>query len=278
MVFLHANGYPPECYRILLQAMATKYHVTAMHLRPLWPGSQASDLDSWHPLSEDFLRFLHERSLTEVIAVGHSMGAIVALRAALSKPAFFRALILLDPVLMGRCTILKWQLLRSLGGVQFLQPRISWTRQRRRVFVDLEQAFRAYHRRAVFQSLSDANLRTMIEGLTAPLVGGGYSLRYSPEWEARIYETAVWRDWDLWKGIPGFAVPLLIIHGEHSDTFPEIRSRDVRTANPRIRSRSVKEATHLVPLEKPTEVFSLIDEFLTGVLSLPAAAATEHRV
>ena len=58
LVFLHANGYPPECYRPLLSRLAEKYHVTAMVQRPLWPESRPEDIDDWRPLTDDFLHFL----------------------------------------------------------------------------------------------------------------------------------------------------------------------------------------------------------------------------
>lgn len=38
--FAHANAYPPGCYRQLLQSLAAKYRVTAIHIRPLWVGSR----------------------------------------------------------------------------------------------------------------------------------------------------------------------------------------------------------------------------------------------
>ena len=38
--FLHANGYPPECYTPLLELLQTKYRVFVMYLRALWPDSK----------------------------------------------------------------------------------------------------------------------------------------------------------------------------------------------------------------------------------------------
>ncbi len=56
--FLHANGYPPDCYKPLLELLKTQYHVFGMKLRPLWDGSKPEDLEDWHPLSDDLLQFL----------------------------------------------------------------------------------------------------------------------------------------------------------------------------------------------------------------------------
>ena len=40
LLFLHANGYPPACYRPFLTRLATNAHVTAMLQRPLWENSR----------------------------------------------------------------------------------------------------------------------------------------------------------------------------------------------------------------------------------------------
>src|SRR5512145_3237061 len=98
--FLHANGYPFFCYKPFLDLLKTEYHVFGMLLRPLWDDSKPEDIDDWHIFSEDLLHFLNDYNSEPVIAVGHSIGAIVTLRAALHDPSKFRALILLDPVLL----------------------------------------------------------------------------------------------------------------------------------------------------------------------------------
>src|SRR5512141_3526457 len=81
--FLHANGYPPGCYRPLLNRLHIHYHVFGMLLRPLWQDSSPDEIHNWKPFSEDWLRFLTPPTPPPVIGVGHSIGAIVTLRAAL---------------------------------------------------------------------------------------------------------------------------------------------------------------------------------------------------
>src|SRR5688572_8119884 len=80
--FLHANGYPLACYKSFLELLQTQYHVFGMLLRPLWKGSNPNDIEDWNPFSDDLLQFLASRP-SPVIGVGHSIGAIVTLRAAL---------------------------------------------------------------------------------------------------------------------------------------------------------------------------------------------------
>ena len=86
LIFLHANGYPPGCYRQLLAKLSEHYHVSAMLQRPLWPGSKPDEIEDWRPLADDLLLFLDEHHSEPPIVVGHSMGGIAALRAAIRQP------------------------------------------------------------------------------------------------------------------------------------------------------------------------------------------------
>jgi len=52
--FLHANGYPPDCYQPLLELFKTNYHVFGMLLRPLWNHSRPNEIEDWKPFSEVF--------------------------------------------------------------------------------------------------------------------------------------------------------------------------------------------------------------------------------
>ncbi len=108
--FLHANGYPPACYEPLLGLLSTQYHVFGMSLRPLWKASNPADIKDWNPLSDDFLKFLDEKETGPLIAMGHSIGATVTLRAALLEPDRFRALVLIEPVLFPLYFMLEWNL------------------------------------------------------------------------------------------------------------------------------------------------------------------------
>jgi pimeloyl-ACP methyl ester carboxylesterase len=268
--FLHANGYPPECYAPLLDLLKTEYRVFGMKLRPLWNGSKPEDLDSWHPLSDDLLRFLDLNPggvENPVVGVGHSIGGIVTLRAALRDPSKFRALILFDPVLFTPSFLVTWNLVRALGLGNKTHPKIKGALKRRRVFDNLDLVFRGYRSREVFKYMSDESLRAYIAGIAKPKAGGGFELAYSPEWEARVYLTGS-RDFDLWRGLPSLQIPTLIIRGAETDTFLENAAELVKKKNPQIQVKTLERSTHLLPLERPQEVFDLTWKFLEA-LSAP---------
>jgi pimeloyl-ACP methyl ester carboxylesterase len=264
--FLHANGYPAECYRTFFELLQTQYHVFGMYLRPLWKDSNPNEIQSWKPFSEDLLQFL-ARQTAPVIGVGHSIGAIVTLRAALQEPTKFRALILLDPVLFVPSQLIAWKFFHALGLSDKVHPLIAGAKRRRREFDNLETVFRSYRSRSVFRYMSDENLRIYIEGITRPKGDGTYRLVYSPEWEAQIYRTGL-QDFDLWRGLPNLEVPTLFIRGAETDTFLENAASLVKRMQPKGRVETLQKSTHLLPLERPQEVFDILQSFLTETLKV----------
>ncbi len=267
--FLHANGYPPACYTPLLNLLKERYHVCAMHLRPLWPGANPKELGAWHPMSDDLSLFIKEQNCGPVIAVGHSIGAIVSLRAALNQPELFRALVLIDPVLFPPRFIAAYNLLKASGLAYRLHPWILGALRRRRVFDHPETLHKGYRRKHVFRHFTDENLRIYVNGISKPRPEGGYELAYSPEWEARIYYTSVWRDMDLWRGLPNLQIPTLIIRGAETDTFLASTAHRVQKVNPAIFQETINQSTHLVALEKPVQVHQKIEWFLRIKLGQP---------
>jgi pimeloyl-ACP methyl ester carboxylesterase len=262
--FLHANGYPPECYQPLLGRLQTHYHVFGMLLRPLWQGAKPSEIQNWEPFSDDLLNFLASPMPVPVIGVGHSIGAIVTLRAALRDPGKFKALVLIDPVLFVPSFLIKWHMIRILGLGEKLHPLIPGAKKRRRTFDNLETVFRGYRSRSVFRYMSDEGLWMYIKGMTRK-TENGYELVYSPEWEARIYLTNM-HDFDLWRDLPNLEVPALFLRGAETDTFLEKAAQFVKRKQPRVQVETVDKSTHLLPLERPQEVFDRMQSFLTGVL------------
>jgi pimeloyl-ACP methyl ester carboxylesterase len=264
--FLHANGYPPGCYKSFLELLQPHYHVFGMLLRPLWENSDPNEITNWKRFSDDLLQFLGQTP-DPLIGIGHSIGAVVTLRAALRDPARFRALVLIDPVLFVPSFMLKWQLVRAVGLADKLHPLIPGAKKRRRTFDDLETVYRGYRSRSVFRYMSDEDLRAFINGMTRKTGTGTYELVYPPEWEAQIYRTGM-HDFDIWRGLPALEVPVLFIRGAETDTFLEDAARFVKRKQPKARVETLERSTHLLPLERPQEIFNIMQSFLQESLKI----------
>ena len=264
--FLHANGYPPECYLPLLKLLANSYHVFGMKLRPLWEGHSTEVLADWQPLSDDLLYYLKHQNDAKAIIVGHSLGAVVSLRAAIQEPARFHALVLLDPVIFPPAVIRGWEIIKSFGLGYKLHPLIPTAQKRRRVFENQEVVYRAYRQKKIFRFIDNHNLRIMIAGMLRLTDGTGYELSYSPEWEVQIYYTGVSSDMDIWRGLPK------VKNSDHD--YPRVGNKHIFSSycqahqkeTPNCTGRDNIQSQHiLLPLEKPDEVSKIILDFLETV-------------
>ena len=116
----------------------------------------------------------------------------------------------------------------------------------------------------MFKYMNDEQLRIYVEGITRQ-VRDGFELIYASEWEAHIYSTGI-RDFDLWGELPRLRLPTLILRGAETDTFSERATKYVMRRIPRIRIESLPASTHILPLERPNEVFAIMQSFLKEVV------------
>ncbi len=254
----HANGFPPGTYRPLAATLTDRYHVIGVPARPLWPGSSPEEIADWRPLGHDLVRQLDGLGLRGIIGVGHSMGGVMTLWAAVDRPDLFRAVVLIDPVILPPQWLLLARLLRWFG----VEPRPSLVRgalHRRRTWPGREECFAYFRTKPFFARWPDESLWAYVEAGTRPRPDGGVELVYPPEWEARIFSTI---PTDIWRDVPRLRLPTLIIRGEHSGTFFPPALRRMERVLPHARSVVIPDAGHMVPLERPAEVGAAIREFL----------------
>jgi pimeloyl-ACP methyl ester carboxylesterase len=255
----HANGYPPRAYAPLVERLTPHYHVLAALARPLRPGSQPNDFRDWSPLTADLIRFLDEQQARGVIGVGHSMGGVATLDAALQRPELFRALVLIDPVIHRLRFLWLWEAVKALGLGDRVHPHILGALRRRRIFASADEMFSRYRRAPIFSRMDDRGLRAYVDALARPRADGKVELIYPPEWEVAIYRHG---PLNLWERMPQLKLPLLVVYGAESDAFRDSARRKMQRLIPQAQFHKVEDAGHLVPLEKPGEVAQAILDFV----------------
>ena len=260
--FAHANGYPPQAYQPLLTGLSEHYQVTAMHARPLWqPEPAKGDLPDWSWMVSDLFSYFETHGLRNVIGMGHSMGAVATLLAALARPEQFRGIILLDPTLLPRLTATGFGLIKKLGLVN-RHPLLRTTVRRRSVFADREAMCSHFRRKIVFSRVQDEDLRTIVKAQAREREDGQVELRYSSAWEAHVYATSPHRWWPLIKGMQ---TPILIIAGKETDIFQAASIRTFQRRVPHARIEALENAGHLVPFERTERVAELIIDFVISL-------------
>jgi len=280
----HANGFPPGTYSPLAETLTDRYHVIGLPSRPLWPDSRPEDTPDWHPMADDLVRGLDTLGLTwassvepskggtpslskggglslskgGIVGVGHSMGGVLTLWAAVRRSDLFRAVVLIDPVILPPAWLLAMQLLHPLG-LQRRLPLVQGALRRRRTWPSRQACYEHYRGKPFFATWPDVSLRAYVEAGTLERAGDQVVLAYPPEWEAHIFATP---PADVWRAVPRLRTPALVIRGGHSDTFrPESQARMERLV-PQAHFVTIPNAGHLVPMEHPAETGAVIQDFL----------------
>jgi pimeloyl-ACP methyl ester carboxylesterase len=257
----HANGYPAQTYTPLIETLTPHYHVVSSITRAQWPDAQAKDLPSWEPFVDDLFQFMEEQGAQNVIGVGHSLGAMVTLVAALRRPELFKALVLIEPVLFRRRLLTTVTVARRLGLLKRLHPLIPTALKRRRLFASADEMFSRYRKARIFSRIDDRGLHAYVDSLAQPRPDGQVELAISPEWEARIYEQG---PFNIWSQLKNLQPPLMLIRGAETDTLAAEAVEKLHRTLPNAVIHNLPNTGHLVPLEKPDEVSGLILKFLEG--------------
>jgi pimeloyl-ACP methyl ester carboxylesterase len=260
--FLHANGYPPQAYFPLLDRLAENFEVLAMESRPLWPGESPKTVRDWGCLKQDLIDFLAGQGHDPWLGVGHSVGGTVTLMAALERPEFFRALAILDPPFFSPMYSHVWRWMVRLGLENRLHPLAPGALRRRRTFESRQAMFDNYRRKGVFRKISDKGLQAYVDSLATAAEDGGVRLRYSPDWEARIYTRGMLSDAQTWGLLSTMKIPVIFLRAENTNAFFASTVRRIRKMLPDAEIAEIADATHLFPLEVPGETARRILRFV----------------
>jgi len=254
----HANGFPPGAYRPLAEALTGHYHVVGLPSRPLWPGSQPESVTTWHPLADDLIQGLDGLRVSGIVGAGHSLGGVLTLWSAIRRPDLFRAVVLIDPVILPPAWLWMLRALRCMG-LDGRQPLVQGALRRRRTWPSRQACFEHYRGKLLFARWPDTSLRAYVESGTRQRADGQVELAYPPAWEAHVFATT---PIDVWRDVSLLRTPALVIRGEHSLTFRPAAQRRLARRIPHAHFTTIAGAGHLVPMERPSETGAAIRAFL----------------
>lgn len=254
-----ANGFPPACYRPLMEALRPVGHGVSLPPRPLWPeGEPPRRGITWYTLAEDLIQAFDVLGWRGVIGIGHSMGGVITMVAAVRRPDLFRAIVLMDPVLMDPKVLTFFRILRGLGLGPRLHPLARRARRRRRVWPDREAAAAHLRSRPLFAAWHPAAFEGYLEEGLRPSRDGQVTLAYPPEWEVHLFVNV---PHDAWRFVPHIPVPTLVLRGAMTDTFTADSEARFRRLKPDARFEVIPGG-HLFPMERPEETAQAIRRWL----------------
>jgi pimeloyl-ACP methyl ester carboxylesterase len=262
----HANGFPPGAYRPLAHTLTDRFRVLALPSRPLWPDSRPESAPTWQPLASDLVDGLDGLGLGNIIGVGHSLGGVLTMWAAIRRPDLFRAVVLVEPVILPPLWLWWLRLLRLLG-LSERQPLVQGALHRRRTWPSHQACFDHYREKQLFARWSNQALWAYVESGLRLRDDGQFELVYPPQWEAHIFATP---PVGIWRDVASLQRPVLVIRGELSGTFRREAQARVARLQPGAQFATIPRAGHLVPMERPTETGAAILDFL------PRALGADH--
>lgn len=255
VVFAHANGYPPGSYRALLAPIAEEYRLFTVEHRPLWSDEEVPRRLGWQVYADDLIATLDQARLGPVWLVGHSMGAVTGMLAALKRPDLFSGLAALDPVLLPLRYWLMAQLAGRIPGGEIPIAQIALKRPHH--FQSHEAAFQFYRGKRPFRRLSDAVLWDYVYAGHREVPGHGVELCWSGAWEACVYRSAP----SILYRLAKWQLPMLGIAGLESDVLSQSALQRWQRVVPGL-ELEVLPGGHLIPLEAPDACAARILDFL----------------
>lgn len=256
MHFAHGNGFPSPCYKQLLRQL--DQHFDCCYIDRIGHDIDFPVTENWHFLVDEIISSIQSQALKPVIAVGHSLGGVLSLLAAIEQPALFKCVILLDSPLLGRFKSNIIRLSKMLGMIDHLTP-ASRTRGRQQHWQSRDDVLSYLKSKPLFKSFTDACLNDYIDyGLQKTEYG--FALRFASDIEYQIYRT-IPHVLHQYEG--KLRIPSALIYGRQSTVIDQFDRRYMKK-HYNIVNYAIN-GTHMYPMEHPDAAAALIvravDEF-----------------
>lgn len=246
--FAHANGFPSATYGKLFAGLGPDY--TVSHLPQHAHDPRFPVDENWQTLVDELIH--HLQQLPEPVwGVGHSLGGVLHLHAALRCPERYRGVVMLDSPVLTQTERWLLQLAKRWGFIDRITP-AGRTLGRREAFTDLDQARAYFASKTLFRGFDPECLEAYLQhGLRQE--GESLRLCFDPSTEISIYR-------NIPHTRPGRAqqlqVPLAMVRGSHSRVVRQYHAREVRRL-PLGEYHSLPGG-HMFPLERPDDTAQLI--------------------
>lgn len=277
IIFSHGNGFPAGTYRQMLEVWREAgWRVEAL---PMYGHDPAHPVTSnWPRLRDQLIGFASGLPVTPGprVLIGHSMGGLLSLKAALHRPELADAVLLLDSPVVGGWRAQSVRLAKATRLIARVSPgRIAARRRMHWPSVDAARAH--FGAKSIFARWAPGVLDDYLACGLVPAGrtdADGVRLAFDRQVEARIYDTLP-HTLDRLIARQPLRCPVGFLAGT--------QSRELRQAGLAATRRLVGErlqwieGSHLFPMEKPGEAARRVLEMLAGMPGgRHAAAADAH--
>ncbi len=257
--FVHGNGFPSPCYKELLQPLHQRFD--CFYIDRLGHSPEFPVTDNWRHLVKEVIVSIKTQASQPVVGVGHSLGGVLSLLAAIEEPGLFKSVIILDSPLLGRLKSSIVRFSKALGMIDRLTPAFR-TRGRREHWQNREQLMTYLKSRKLFKFFTDACLNDYIDyGMEKK--GDAYFLRFDKKIEYQIYRTIphILHDYE-----GKLDVPTALIYGDKSTVVDRLDIRYMKKHHDVVSFET--KGTHMFPMEHPHNTAQLIMEVSDNLLNV----------
>ena len=250
LVLLHALGESSFDWRWVIPALASTHHVYALDLSSF--GLSAKPAADYSPaFFERFATgFLDALGLHRAV-VGNSLGGLIALRLALSKPSRVGALILVDSADLGRSATFA---LRSLTVPGYGELAVAWAKTPAgsawRAWSKAQLLFAHPPRAPAAWTAEQYRLAQLPNFLEAALAALRAQLDLQGQREVLLDRLA------------HFETPTLVVWGTQDRVFSPSQAQNAVARLPEGSLAFIPDCGHMPHIERPDQFVTVLDEFL----------------
>jgi pimeloyl-ACP methyl ester carboxylesterase len=249
LLFCHPTGFHGMTWAPLAAHLAGVAHSWALDFRGHGDSSVPQSMDfTWERMVDDVLAVVDRLGITDIKAIGHSMGGAALLMAEMRRPGTFAALWLYEPIVLPK-----------LDGVPQSNPIAATARRRRRSFPDRQAAYDNFAAKPPLNTLDAAALQAYVDhGLRPRHATDGdetVALKCRPEVEALVFENGVVAD--AFDRLAEVRIPVTVAASDDGGG-PARVAGSIVDALPHGRLERFPELTHFGPMEDPAGIASAI--------------------
>ena len=256
--FAHANGVPALVYSKLFDLLKDQYDV--IYTPTLGPDKRYPIDNGWESLSNQVIdSIVQQAEGRKVIAVGHSLGAVLSLLASMKRPELFEQVIMLDPPLIVGKAAFAMMLMKTFNPKMLDKITPAGLSAKRRDHWDSRaQASELLRPKGFYQLFEETCFQDYIKyALMDDPVRGGVELTISRDDEVKIFRT---NSTMYWLPMPKVQVPTVLVSGQDS---PFIKQKLPQAIKKKLGIPfTVMQGGHMFPLEYPIETVELIKSLI----------------
>lgn len=271
--FAHANGMPSPVYEPFFEKLAEFFTIEYISMLGDTPDYPVDN--QWRSLTQQIVDSVKDtckkHGVKQVVAVGHSLGAMCTLQALYRAPEYFSQAVLMDPPwIYGKVSLL-WHLAKTADRLPWMNNRLmdklspaGVSKHRRDVWDSREDAYDKLRHKGFFKNFTERSFQGYIEHGLHERADGKVTLAIPKASEVAVFRTNPSWYWLTPNRAP--KVPVTLIIGEDSIFLKRRFPQQIKS---RLRIPYITHAGgHMFPLEHPEsvseQVLALIEKQLSA--------------